>query len=108
MSEVSQPPTSDELPPGHQGEPAAAASSDVGITASDKVSEATVPIYKEEEEPAPLSYRDDVNVDSEKAAQLEEVKGDRASEETLAAEQGNTFEAQLEEEEEEEGDYSEF
>lgn len=98
---VSQPPTSPEPPPGHQGLPAASASSSADNTAETKTTEPTVPVFKQEEEPVPASYRDDVNMDSEKAEELEQEVGESAKEEVKAEEQGNTWYANLEQAKEE-------
>ncbi|MGL5922117.1 hypothetical protein [Chroococcidiopsis sp.] len=91
------------LPEEHQGEPSAAASSSSQIDATDKATEPVVPVFNPEEtQPTPKSYVDDLTIVTPEAEQLEEVKGEESKEEVLAAEQGETFEAKLEAEEEEE------
>lgn len=94
---IPQPPTSSELPPGHQGEPTAAASSSTGIGAEEKTTEPVVPVFNPDEvEPLPKSFIDTQVEVTEKAQQLEEDRGDQASEEVKAAEQTETFESKLE------------
>lgn len=93
-------PSESEL--GHEGEPSGAASSSSQVDASDKTTEPVVPVFDPEStQSAPKSYVDDATIVTTEAEQLEEVKGEESKEEVLAAEQGETFEAKLEEEEEE-------
>lgn len=98
---VSQPPTSPEPPPGHQGMPAASGASDIANTAETKTTEPVVPVFKQEEEPEPASYRDDVDVSSEKAEELEQEVGESAKEEVKAEQQGNTWYGNLQQAKEE-------
>lgn len=94
---VPQPPTSSELPPGHQGEPTAAASSSTSIGSEQKTTEPVVPVFNPlEVEQIPKSYIDTQVEVTEKATQLEEDRGASASEEVKAAEQTETFESKLE------------
>lgn len=104
MSGIPNPPISHELPPGNPtGEPSAAAPSNADNTTAQKATEPVVPIYKEEEidTPPPLSYRDDVVVDSQKAEELEEAVGESAKEEVKVKEQGNDWYSNLEQAKEE-------
>ncbi len=97
MSEVSQPPTSSELPPGHPGEPTAAASSSTDIGAEQKTTEAVVPVFDPNKvEQLPKSYIDTQVEVTDKAEQLTEDRGEKATEEVKAAEQVQTFESKLE------------
>ena len=95
--ELPSSPTSSELPPGHPGEPTAAASSSTGIGADQKTTEAVVPIFDPNTvEQLPKSYIDTQVEVTDKAEQLTKDRGASATEEVKAAEQTETFESKLE------------
>lgn len=94
---VPQPPTSDEPPPGHPGEPTAAAASSTGIDAEQKTTEPVVPVFNPDEiEPKPKSFIDTQTIVTPEAQQAEEELGESASEEGKLRELGGTFEQKLE------------
>lgn len=96
---VPQPPTSTELPPGHLGEPSAAAASSAYLDAEQKTTEPVVPIFNPDQtEPTPKSFIDTQTIVTPEAQQAEEVLGESATEEVKAREQGETLEQKLEQE----------
>lgn len=102
--EPTPPPTNTDTPnppevsQGHQGQPTAAAASSTEIGADTKTTEPVVPVFDPEKvEQIPKSYIDTQVEVTDKAEQLTEDRGESATEEVKAAEQGETFEAKLEE-----------
>lgn len=96
---VPQPPTSTELPPGHPGEPSAAAASSAYLDAEQKTTEPVVPVFNPDTtEPTPKSFIDTQTIVTPEAQQAQEVLGESANEEGKAREQGETLEQKLEQE----------